>query len=124
MSDGVVVIPECPGSLRIGVVVVFILSRLSCVFCPAVKGCTTLEDMSVCHFTSVNRAHTIRAVEMNRVCTIGMVNETNDRFTPLLHFESRSRDGAIVSNMPCFLARVDLDIDRLDVNLVIVNVVV
>ena len=67
---------------------------------------------------------TIRAVEVDRVCTIGMVDEADDCFTPLLHLESRSRDRTIVPDVSCFLARVDLDIDRLDINLVVINVVV
>lgn len=53
-----------------------------------------------------------------------MVDKANDCFTSLLHFESRSRDGTIVTDVTCFFARVNLDIDRLDFDLIVINVVV
>lgn len=63
-------------------------------------------------------------MKVDRICTIGMIDEANDCFTPLFHLESWSRDGTIVTDVPCFLARVDFDIDRLDVNLIVINIVV
>ncbi|KAG9755129.1 hypothetical protein KCU59_g72, partial [Aureobasidium melanogenum] len=35
----------------------------------------------------------------------------------------RSRDGTIVTDVTCFLARIDLDVYRLDFNLIVINVV-
>ena len=51
-----------------------------------------------------------------------MVDEANDSFTTLLHLESWSGNHTIISNMACFDARVDLNVDRLDIDLVVVNV--
>jgi hypothetical protein len=53
-----------------------------------------------------------------------MVDESNDSLTSLLHLEGGSRDHTIITNMASFDARVNLDIDRLDVNFVVINVVV
>lgn len=61
---------------------------------------------------------------MDRVCTISMVDEAHNSFTPLLHLESRSRNGSIVTNVSCFLARIALNINRFDIDLVVINVVV
>ena len=61
-------------------------------------------------------------MEVNRVYTVGMIDEANDSLTTLLHLEGWSRDHAIVTDMSCFDARVDLDINRLDINLVVIDV--
>lgn len=61
---------------------------------------------------------------MDRVCTIGMVDEAHNSFTPLLHLESWSRNSSIVTDVSSFLARIDLDIYRLDIDLIVINVVV
>jgi len=51
-----------------------------------------------------------------------MVDEANNSFAALLHLESRSGNHTVVSDMACFDARVDFDVDRLDINLVVVDV--
>jgi hypothetical protein len=53
-----------------------------------------------------------------------MVDESNDSFTTLLHPEGRTGHNSVISNMACFLARIDLDIDWLDIYLVVIDVVV
>ena len=53
-----------------------------------------------------------------------MIDEADDSLTTLLHLESWSRNHAIVTNMACFDARVDFDIDRLDINFVVINVII
>lgn len=61
---------------------------------------------------------------MDGIWTVSMIDESDDSFTALLHHESRSWDNAVVSDMACFLARIDLKVNWLDVDLVIINVVV
>ena len=61
-------------------------------------------------------------MKVNRVCTVGMVDESYDSLTTLLHFESRSRNHTIITDMASFDARIDLKIDRLDVDFVVINV--
>lgn len=53
-----------------------------------------------------------------------MVDESNNGFTTLLHPEGRTGHYPVISNMACFLARIDLDIDWLDIYLVIIDIVV
>jgi hypothetical protein len=53
-----------------------------------------------------------------------MIDKSNNSFTPLLHLEGRSRDYTIIPDMACFDARIDLDIDRLDLDFVVIDVFV
>jgi hypothetical protein len=76
------------------------------------------------HVLEEMMGHTVRAVKVNRICTIGMIDEANDGLTPLLHMEGRSRDYTIVTDMACFDTRIDLDIDRLDLDFVVINVLI
>jgi hypothetical protein len=66
--------------------------------------------------------HTVRPVKMNRVRTFGMIDKANDSLTPLLHLKGRSRDYTIITDMACFDARIDLDIDRLDLDFVVIDI--
>lgn len=63
-------------------------------------------------------------MQVDRVCTVGMIDEADNSFTSLLHLESRSRNGTVVTNVSCFLARINLYINRLDFDFIVINVVI
>jgi hypothetical protein len=63
-------------------------------------------------------------MEMNRVRTIGMIDKPNNSLTALLHMEGRSRDYTIVTDMACFDARIDFDIDRLDLDFIVIDILI
>ena len=46
----------------------------------------------------LNVVLTVRTMEMDRVCAIGMVDETNHRLSSLAHHESRAWCHAIIAN--------------------------
>jgi hypothetical protein len=53
-----------------------------------------------------------------------VVDESNNSLTSLLHLEGRSRHHTIITDMASFDARVDLNIDRLDIDFVVINVII
>jgi hypothetical protein len=61
-------------------------------------------------------------MKMNRIRTVGMIDEANDSLTALLHMEGRSRDYTIITDMACFDTRIDFDIDRLDLDFVVIDI--
>jgi len=55
---------------------------------------------------------TIRAMEMDRVCFVGFVDESHHRFSSVAHHESRARRHAIIANeFGLAQIRVDLQSD-------------
>jgi hypothetical protein len=65
---------------------------------------------------------TIRAMEMDGVCTIGVVDEAYYRLCSLAHHESRARCHAIITHQSGGAkVRVHLLGERLDVNLIVVD---
>jgi hypothetical protein len=80
--------------------------------------------VSVYRSYSEKGRHTVRSVKVNRICTVGMIDKANNSLTPLLHLKGRSGDYTIVTNMACFNSRVDFDIDRLDLDFVVIDVFV
>ena len=52
-----------------------------------------------------------------------MVDKTDNGLPSPLHVEGGSWNTAIISNMACLGARIDLDINRLDLDLIVVDVV-
>jgi len=50
---------------------------------------------------------TVRAMEMHRVCAIGVIDEAHDRLSALAHLESRAWCDAIIANELC-LAKVGI----------------
>jgi hypothetical protein len=53
-----------------------------------------------------------------------MVDESNDSLTSLLHLEGGSGDHTIITDMASFDTRVDLDIDRLNIDFVVIDVII
>jgi hypothetical protein len=61
-------------------------------------------------------------VQMDGVCSITMVDKTDNGFNALGHHESWPGRDSIVSNEACFgQIRVDLCQERLDFNLIVLN---
>lgn len=65
---------------------------------------------------------TIRAVQMNRVGTISVIDEAYHSFSALLHLEGRTWSLAIISDKASLAKiRIDLLFERFDVDLIVVN---
>jgi hypothetical protein len=59
---------------------------------------------------------------LHGTCSLTFVDETNYSLAPLAHPEGRSRNLAVVTNkLGLTQVGVDLDIDRFDLNLIIVE---
>lgn len=104
--------------------VVFVGVGLSGVLCPTIEGragCRTIvsENFGDARTTPIL---TIRAVKMNRVSTIRVIDESYYRLSPLAHHEGRARCHAIVAHKSS-LAQVwvDLLFKRFDINLIVVD---
>lgn len=101
-----VVVPKRTSVLLVRVVVVFVLTRLSNILCPAVKG----------------RAR-VGAMEVDRIRELGVVDEANDGLGVFRDDEGWPRGNSIVSNKLSGLWEVwvDLLFKWLDFNLIVEN---
>lgn len=103
--DGVVVIPHEAAALGVGVVVVLVLAWLCDVLGPAVEGSAR-----------------VGAVEVDRVCALGAVDEAHHSLgAPLLDKGRARRDGIIAGELGLLLARIDLLLVVLDLDLVVAH---
>lgn len=65
---------------------------------------------------------TIRAVKVNRISAIGVVDESDNRLTALLRLNGRAWCHTIVTNESGLTqVWIDLSLEGLDINLIIVN---
>jgi hypothetical protein len=122
--DSVVVIPERTCVLTVGIVVILVGVGLGGVLGPAVKRRPRCKKSLGFEYPNKVGKHqlTIRAMKMDRVCTIGVVDEAYDRLCSLAHHEGRTRCHAIITNQSGGTkVRVHLLGERLDVNLIIVD---
>lgn len=98
-------IPQSSTTLRVGVVVVLVLTWGSGVLRPSIKWRST-----------------IRSVEMDRTLANAFVDEPHDCFPSFLHHEGRAGRDAIIANECCSLfTGVNLLRERLDLDLVVID---
>jgi hypothetical protein len=70
----------------------------------------------------IKRSPRVRAVQVHRILPVRMINKSHDRFTSLLHLESRTRGLAIISNKTSLSeVGIYLTFERFDVYLEIVD---
>jgi hypothetical protein len=63
-------------------------------------------------------------MQVYRIGSVGVIDKANDGLSSSLHHEGRAWNTAIVSNKASLCAWVDFDVNRLDLNLVVVNGVI
>lgn len=64
-------------------------------------------------------------MEMHRVCSIRVIDEAHNCFFSFVHHESRARYYSIIADVPRLSqVGIDLNVHRLDVNLIVIDVVV
>lgn len=124
--NGVIVVPESPSVLRVGVVIVLVLIYLGDVFSPAIERSTSWGvELSVelkTEQTERSDGLTIGSMKMDRVGTVCMVDEAHNSFTALGHPHGWARGDSIVSDQTSFAkVGIDLLLKRLDVDLIVVD---
>lgn len=62
-------------------------------------------------------------MQVHRISSIPMIDKANNSLSTPFHPEGGSRNTAIVSNKTRLMARIDLKLNGLDLDLVVVNII-